>query len=81
MATNTINSYGELSLFISENSVLYLYESSSGTISISVFGEEGEAVEGTFDITLGIAPLDLGDSSLTITGEFRLKRVSSEEIP
>ena len=83
MATSSINSHGALVLQIIENSELYRYESragSSGTLTISVFGEEGEAVEGTFDITLGLGPAALGDPSLTITGEFRLKRVSSEEI-
>ena len=63
--TNTIQSYGALVLLIIENSELYRYESSagsSGTITISVFGEEGEAVEGTFDITLGLGPAALGVS-------------------
>ena len=84
MVTYSVYSHGALVLQIIENSELYRYESaagSSGTITISVFGEEGEAVEGTFDITLGLGPTALGDPSLAITGEFRLKRVSSEEIP
>ena len=82
-ATNTINSYGELDIYISENSDVYLYSSTSGIITISVFGAVGEAVEGTFDITFegGIAPADIGDSPLTATGEFRLKRVPWEDIP
>lgn len=82
-ATNTITSYGELRIYISENSEVYLYSSTSGTITISVFGEEGEAVEGTFNVTFagGLPPAELGDSPITVTGEFRLKRVSSEEFP
>ena len=82
-AGNTINSYGELGIHISENSVVYLYSSTSGIITITSFGAEGEAVEGTFDITFegGIAPASIGDSPLAVTGEFRLKRVSWEDIP
>lgn len=81
-AGNTIISYGELDIYISENSEIYLYNSTSGTLTITVFGEEGEAVEGTFNITFegGIASADIGDSPLTVTGEFRLKRVPWEDI-
>jgi hypothetical protein len=82
-ATNTIHSYGELDLYVSVNSEVYLYNSTSGTITISVFGEEGDVVEGTFNVTLegGLPPAELGDPSIVVTGEFRLKRISIEDIP
>jgi len=82
-ATNSINSFCELDIYISQNSEVYLYDSTSGTTTITVFGAEGEAVEGTFNITFqgGLAPAAIGDSPITVTGEFRLKRVSWEDIP
>jgi hypothetical protein len=43
----------------------------------------GEAVEGTFDIIFetDMEPAGIGDSPLSVTGEFRLKRISQEDIP
>jgi hypothetical protein len=82
-ATNSVNSFCELDIYISENSNEYLYGSTSGTVTITSFGAEGEAVEGTFSITFegGMEPAALGDPTLDVTGEFRLKHLPLEVIP
>ena len=55
----------------------YYYYTSAGTLQVTAYGEVGGAVEGTFNLTLegGIEPAALGDSPLTITGSFRVKRI------
>jgi hypothetical protein len=82
-ARNSDQSFGRLSIYIREDKAEYLYGSTSGTITVTSFGPVGEAVEGTFDIIFetDMEPAGIGDSPLSVTGEFRLKRISQEDIP
>ena len=74
--------YGYLSLEIFDIPDMYLYRATAGTVTITSFGDVGGAVEGTFDVTLTyMVPLDLGDPTLPVTGDFRLLRVSEDDFP
>ena len=76
--------YGYVSLEIYDIPDMYQYRATGGTLTITSFGDVGGAVEGTFNVTLtymDMEPLDLGDPTLTITGDFRLLRVSVEDFP
>jgi len=60
----------------------YQYRATGGTLTITSFGDVGGAVEGTFDVTFThMVPVALGDPTLTITGDFRLLRVSADDFP
>lgn len=75
--------YGNLSIEIFDIPDFYQYRATGGTVTITSFGDVGGAVEGTFDVTFGIdlGPVALGDPTLTITGDFRLLRVSIDDFP
>jgi len=82
--------WGNFEINIIENDVYYYYRVASGYLTTTAFGAVGEAVEGTFDITV-IRVIDLmetgdsrplfGEDSYDITGSFRLKRVAWEDMP
>jgi len=65
----------------------YIYYAQSGTVTIDVFNDIGGSVEGSFDASFVIggdlvfSPLELGDSPQPVTGTFRVKRVSEEDLP
>lgn len=78
--TGTFTTAGEdfeVEIWIAEGGNYYYYYESAGTLQVTAYGEVGGVVEGTFDLTLegGIEPAALGDSPLTITGSFRVKRI------
>ena len=74
---------GYLYIDVVEEGEPYFYYSTSGTVTITSFGEVGEAVEGNFNVHISI-PLDfiigsfagpLLEIEYNIEGTFRLKRV------
>ena len=78
--------YNTVWVWIYSEETWYPYMASSGTVTIDVFNEIGGSVEGSFDATFIlsgdlIVPLDLGDEPQEITGTFRVKRVSEEDLP
>ena len=87
VGVNVLNSiyvgYGHLYINIWDDPDSYQYSTTGGTVTITSFGDVGGAVEGTFDVTFGIylGPVALGDPTLTITGDFRLLRVSEDDFP
>jgi len=73
-------------VWIYSDDIWYPYMTSSGTVTIDAFNEIGGSVEGSFNATFilsgdSILPLDIGDEPQTITGTFRVKRVSEEDLP
>ena len=80
---NSIQSFGEITIIAYDGKNLYEYSSSSGTISITSFGNVGEAIEGTFDLTFegGLKPFAFGDSPEDVQGSFRVKRIAAEDVP
>jgi hypothetical protein len=73
---------GYLSINIWDGLDGYQYRATGGTVTFTSFGDVGGAVEGTFDVTFTIMlPAALGDSPLTVTGGFRLLRVSVDDFP
>ena len=80
---NSIQSFGEITIFVGEDSNLYEYSSSSGTISVTSFGDVGETIEGTFDLIFegGLMPTAFGDSPEDVQGSFRVKRIAAEDVP
>ena len=82
--------WGNFHLYIIENDIYYYYGVDPGYLTITAFGAVGEAVEGTFDVTVNIVidSMETGDSgplfgedSYDITGSFRLKRFAWEDMP
>jgi len=67
----------EVDIWIVEGGIYYYYFATAGILQVTTYGEVGGAVEGTFNLTLtgGIVPAALGDSPLTTTGSFRVKRI------
>jgi hypothetical protein len=75
---------GWIRIFIIQDGTPYYYYSISGTVNISSFGDVGEAIEGTFDVTLnegGDLIFTIGDPSLYVEGSFRVKRIAEEDLP
>jgi hypothetical protein len=73
-------------IWIFDGESYYYYMASSGSITIDSFGEIGEAIEGTFDATFILSgdlvvPVGIGDDNQTVSGSFRVKRISEEELP
>ena len=74
-----LNEDFNLYIDIIDGGVTYLYGVDSGTLTISTFGEVGEAVEGSFEVHVlrfiiaNFTPLL--ENEYDITGSFRLKRV------
>ena len=77
------NSIQEITISVGEDSNLYEYTSSSGTITVTSFGDVGEAIEGTFDLTFvgGLMPTAFGGSPEDVIGSFRVKRIAAEDVP
>jgi len=74
--------YGEFHINILDAPYEYAYYSAGGTVTITSFGDVDGAVEGTFEITFDLyVPTALGDSTLDITGDFRLHRISEDDFP
>ena len=78
--TATFTSAGEsydVDIWIYTGGIYYYYGASLGTLEITTYEEVGGAVAGSFDLTLvgGIETFALGDSPLTTTGSFRVKRI------
>ena len=82
-SANSIQSFGEITISVGENSNLYEYSSNSGTITVTSFGDVGEPIEGTFDLTFvgGLIPTAFGDSPEDVQGSFRVKRIAAEDVP
>jgi hypothetical protein len=61
----------------------YIYESTGGIATITSFGDVDGVVIGTFNVNLegGLFSAALGESTLDITGEFRLFRISENDLP
>lgn len=73
-------------VWIYSDSTWYPYSASSGTVTVDVFNDIGGSVEGSFDATFSLSGdtiirMELGDESQTITGTFRLERISEEDLP
>ena len=80
---NSIQSFGDITISVGENSNLYEYSSSSGTISVTSFGDVGETIEGTFDLIFegGVMASAFGGSPEDVQGSFRVKRIAAEDVP
>ena len=77
---------GTVWIWIMDGEAFYYYMASEGSITIDSFGEIGEAIEGSFNATFTLSgdfvvPAGIGDDNQTVTGTFRVKRVSEEDLP